>query len=195
MYCWVLVLMALKPLASVQWLQRGHLTQMILRACSGDNVSASPLSGLVVLEYYAAVEYQNMTELRVGPPLPPTFEIEISKACPLPSSSPPGTLCDGFTEAASNTDGCHGSLANSTRKNGRLLLISNQTGAVLSLHPVAVDPDITSSQQCLRRQGEEKRLADLIWFSCKKRCGQRLTINVLHLFNGQDLYMSKKCPC
>ena len=147
MYCWVLVLMAPTPLASVGWLQRGHLAQMILQACSGENVSTSLLSVLLVPNFNAAVEYKNMTKLAVGPPLPPTFEIEISKEHPLPASSPLGTSCDGSTKAASNTDGCigyHGSLVNSTRNNGSLLLISNQTGDVLSLHPVALDPDITS---------------------------------------------------
>ena len=146
MYCWVLVWMALKPSASVEWLRRDHLMQIILRACSGENVSASPLSLLVVLIFNAAVVYQNSTQLGVGPPLPPTFEIEISKEHPLPPSFPPANLCDGSAEAASTINGCidyHGSLVNNTRSNGSLLLMSNQTEAVLGL-PVAVDPDITS---------------------------------------------------
>ena len=106
----------------------------------------SPLSVVVVLIFNAAVEYRSFTELGTGPPLPPTFEIEISKKDPLLPSLPPVTSCDGSAEADSNINGCvgyRGSLVNSTRNNGSVLLMSNRTEAVLSL-PVAVDPDITS---------------------------------------------------
>lgn len=84
-------------------------------------------------------DHQNITELGAGPPLPSTFEIEISKARPLPP------LCHGSTEPVNGTAGCIGhSLTNSTSGNGSLLLISNRTGAFASLLPVAINPDVTS---------------------------------------------------
>ena len=79
-----------------------------------------------------------MTELGVGPPLPPTFEIEISKARPLQSAP----LCDGDSGAVKKINGCIGyqdSLIHSNGSNASLVLTSHQTGAVASLRPVAVD--------------------------------------------------------
>ena len=59
-------------------------------------------------------------QLGVGPPLPPTFEIEIFKAHPL--SSP--LCCDKSVEAVNDTSGCIGYQGSVLNDNGSLLLIS-----------------------------------------------------------------------
>ena len=134
--------MALKLLALVGSLQRDRLMRTLLPVCSGDNVSTSLLDILGILKRDAAIEYQNTTELSVGPPLPPTFEIEIFKARPLP----PTTLC---ADPVDDTDGCvghQGSLINSTGSD-RSLLASNQTGAqrgaVIGLLPATRDTNVS----------------------------------------------------
>ena len=74
----------------------------------------------------------------MGPPLPPTFEIEIFKARPLP----PTPLC---ADPVDDTDGCvghQGSLINRTGSDR-----SNQTGAqrgaVISLLTATKDTDVS----------------------------------------------------
>ncbi|KAM0795518.1 hypothetical protein BDR22DRAFT_586350 [Usnea florida] len=108
---------------------------------AGGVASARPfdVKGPTSLIARQSIEYQNLTELGVGPPLPPTFEIEIYKARPLPP------LRNGSVEAANNTyafTAYKGSAMNNSGSNESIALINNQTGAGAGLRPITIDPEV-----------------------------------------------------
>jgi len=77
-----------------------------------------------------------------GPPLPPTFQIEIVKVRPLPPTNGPHV---GSDEAVNNTDGCGEYVFTATYgTSGSVGVQLGGSGAVASLVPAAVNSDAIS---------------------------------------------------